>query len=108
MVIPQVSPESLQQQLQENPQAYFLLDVREPFEYQIVSLDNSVLIPMNQIPERLDELDKDQAIVVICHHGMRSENVAYYLDQQGFSQIFNLTGGIDAWARSCDSEMALY
>ena len=108
MAIQQISPVYLQQQFEENPQAYFLLDVREPFEYQIVSLDNSVLIPMNQIPERLDELDKDQAIVVICHHGMRSENVAYYLDQQGFSQIFNLTGGIDAWARSCDSEMALY
>lgn len=108
MAIIQVSPESLQQQLQENPQAYFLLDVREPFEYQIASLDNSVLIPMNQITECLEEMDKEQAIVVICHHGMRSENVAYYLDQQGFSQVFNLTGGIDAWARSCDPSIALY
>ncbi|RLA21321.1 MAG: rhodanese [Gammaproteobacteria bacterium] len=104
----QISPIYLQYQLLEDPQAYFLLDVREPFEYQIVSLENSVLIPMNQVPDRLDELDKDQAIVVICHHGMRSENVVYYLDQQGFSQIFNLTGGIDAWARCCDSQMALY
>ncbi|WP_221894142.1 rhodanese-like domain-containing protein [Bathymodiolus japonicus methanotrophic gill symbiont] len=104
----QVSPQSLQQQLQENPQAYFLLDVREPFEYQIANLDNSVLIPMNQIPEHLVELNKEQKIVVICHHGMRSENVAYYLDQQGFGQVFDLTGGIDAWARKCDSGMALY
>ena len=108
MAITQLSPASLQQQLQENPQTYFLLDVREPFEYQIASMAETVLIPMNQVPDRLNELDKEQAIVVICHHGMRSENVAYYLDQQGFSQIFNLTGGIDAWARSCDSAMALY
>ena len=104
----QISPINLQQQLLENSQAYLLLDVREPFEYQIASLDNSVLIPMNQIPDRLDELEKQQAIMVICHHGMRSENVAYYLDQQGFTQVFNLTGGIDAWARSCDAKMALY
>jgi len=108
MAITQISPTSLQQQLLENAQAYFLLDVREPFEYQIASMDGTVLIPMNQVPERLTELDKEQAIVVICHHGMRSENVAYYLDQQGFSQVFNLTGGIDAWARSCDSKVALY
>jgi len=108
MAIQQISPLFLHHQLLENPLAYFLLDVREPFEYQIASLDNSVLIPMNQVPDRLDELDKEQVIVVICHHGVRSENVAYYLDQQGFTQIFNLTGGIDAWARSCDSEMALY
>ncbi|OQK18740.1 hypothetical protein AU255_10105 [Methyloprofundus sedimenti] len=104
----QVSPISLQQQLLENPQAYVLLDVREPFEYAIANLENSILIPMNQVPDRLDELEKQQAIVVICHHGIRSENVAYYLDQQGFSRIFNLTGGIDAWARSCDAKMALY
>ncbi len=108
MAITQISPNSLQQQLLENPQAYMLLDVREPFEYAIASLENSVLIPMNQIPDRLHELEKQQAIMVICHHGMRSENVAYYLDQQGFTRVFNLTGGIDAWARSCDAKMALY
>ncbi|SMG63756.1 rhodanese domain-containing protein [methanotrophic bacterial endosymbiont of Bathymodiolus sp.] len=87
MAITQISATRLQQQLLENAQAYFLLDVREPFEYQIASMDGSVLIPMNQVPDRSTELDKEQAIVVICHHGMRSENVAYYLDQQGFGQI---------------------
>ncbi|TXK98009.1 rhodanese [Methylococcaceae bacterium HT4] len=104
----QISPIYLQHQLLENPQTYFLLDVREPFEYQIANIDNSLLMPMNQVSDRLQELEKSRAIVVVCHHGMRSENVAYYLDQQGFTQIFNLTGGIDAWARSCDSGMALY
>ncbi|TXL19102.1 hypothetical protein BMR03_15515, partial [Methylococcaceae bacterium HT2] len=92
----QISPIYLQRQLLENPQTYFLLDVREPFEYQIANIDNSLLMPMNQVSDRLQELEKSRAIVVVCHHGMRSENVAYYLDQQGFTQIFNLTGGIDA------------
>jgi len=108
MAVQQISPIYLQHQLHENPDAFYLLDVREPFEYQIAALENSVLIPMNQIPERFQELHKDESIVVICHHGMRSESVAYYLDEQGFTQIFNLTGGIHAWASSCDAEMALY
>ncbi|MDT8424711.1 MAG: rhodanese-like domain-containing protein [Methyloprofundus sp.] len=108
MTVQQISPIYLQQQLLENPEAFFLLDVREPFEYQIASLQNSVLIPMNQIPERFQELDKNQPIVVICHHGIRSEQVAYYLVQQGFEKIFNLTGGIHAWANTCDEKMALY
>lgn len=108
MTVQQISPIYLQSQLSENPEAYFLLDVREPFEYQIARLENSVLIPMNQIPERFQELNENEPIVVICHHGMRSEQVAYYLVQQGFEKIFNLTGGIHAWANACDAEMALY
>ncbi|MCK5355925.1 MAG: rhodanese [Methyloprofundus sp.] len=108
MAVQQISPIYLQHQLLENPDAFFLLDVREPFEFQIAAINNSVLIPMNQITGRIQELTKDQPIVVICHHGMRSDNVAYYLDQQGFSQIYNLTGGIHAWANTCDAEMALY
>lgn len=108
MAIQHISPENLQLQLLDNPEAYLLLDVREPFEVKVASLANSVHIPMNQIPKHLVELEKDRATVVICHHGMRSESVAFYLDQQGYTQIYNLTGGIDAWARACDSEMVLY
>ncbi len=108
MAVQQISPIYLQHQLLETPDAFFLLDVREPFEYQIAALENSVLIPMNQMPERIHELNKNEPIVVICHHGMRSDSVAYFLDQQGFEQVFNLTGGIHAWANSCDAEMALY
>ena len=108
MAIQQITPIFLQYELLENPEAYFLLDVREPFEYQIASLQNSVLIPMNQISERFQESDKKQSIVVICHHGVRSEQVAYYLVQQGFENIFNLSGGIHAWANACDRDMALY
>lgn len=108
MTVQQISPLYLQQRLLDNPDAFFLLDVREPYEYQIAALENSVLIPMNQIPQRLQELNKDTPTVVICHHGIRSENVAYYLSEHGFTQIFNLTGGIQAWANLCDMDMALY
>ncbi len=108
MAVQQISPSYLQHQLQEKPEAFFLLDVREPFEFQIAAIEKSVLIPMNQIPARIQELNKDESIVVICHHGMRSDSVAYYLDEQGFTQIFNLTGGVHAWANACDADMALY
>jgi len=108
MTVQQISPIFLQHQLSENTEAYFLLDVREPFEYQIAKIENSVLIPMNEIPGQLQQLDKNKDIVVICHHGMRSEQVAYFLVEQGFESIFNLTGGMHAWANSCDAEMALY
>ncbi|NOQ63436.1 MAG: hypothetical protein GQ582_02860 [Methyloprofundus sp.] len=104
----QISPIFLQHELLENPDAYFLLDVREAFEYQIAALANSVLMPMTQVPKHAKELDKEIPIVVICHHGMRSESVANFLDDQGFTQVFNLTGGIHAWAQSCDEKMTLY
>ena len=86
----------------------FLLDVREQWECGICVLENAVVIPMNEIPSRLDELEKDAPIVTICHHGMRSQNVAFYLENNGFSNITNLAGGMDAWAREVDSTMATY
>lgn len=85
-----------------------LLDVRETWECEICHIDNSINISMSQIPSRMAELKKDHEIVVICHHGIRSLQVANYLESQGFSQINNLTGGIDAWARTVDPDMAQY
>ncbi len=108
MAVQEISPIYLQHQLLENTNTFYLLDVREPFEYEIAALANSILMPMQQIPERIAELDKAQATVVICHHGMRSQQVAYFLDQQGFTNVYNLTGGINAWADACDPEMTVY
>ena len=85
-----------------------LLDVRQPWEYDICKLENSVLIPMSTIPANLDQLDKDRETVVICHHGVRSRRVAYFLEQAGFTNVINLRGGLDAWARSVDVHMATY
>ena len=85
-----------------------LLDVRQPWEFDICKLEGSVLIPMSTIPSRVDELDKEQETVVICHHGIRSRRVALYLEQAGFSNVINLKGGMAAWAQNVDPDMATY
>ncbi len=85
-----------------------LLDVREPWEYQICRIDGSQLIPMGQLPAAMNALDKQRETVVICHHGVRSRQVAMYLDYQGFSNIINLAGGVDGWARDVDHLMPTY
>ena len=86
----------------------FLLDVREPWEFDTARIEGSTLIPMNTIPARLQELDEDAEIVCICHHGARSMSVAAYLERNGFSNITNLTGGVHAWAVQVDSAMPKY
>jgi len=85
-----------------------LLDVREPWEYQIVHLEESRLVPMRQIPAELDSLDEQQEIIVICHHGIRSRQVALFLESHGFRNVINLRGGIDAWARHTDTSLPTY
>jgi len=85
-----------------------LLDVREPWEFRICQIEGSQLIPMGQLPAALKTLDPDRETVVICHHGIRSRQVAMYLDYQGFSDVINLAGGVDAWARDVDRQMATY
>ncbi len=85
-----------------------LLDVRELWEFRICHINGSRLLPMRQIPAALTELQPDQPVVVICHHGIRSQQVAQFLEQQGFSQVFNLRGGVDGWAREVDPTMATY
>jgi rhodanese-related sulfurtransferase len=107
MPITQVTATELQTRIQNEPQL-FLLDVREPFEFKFARIENSVLIPLNQIPERLTELDPQQEIIVICHHGVRSLQACIYLDNSGFEHVANLTGGIDAWSCACDSSVPRY
>ena len=85
-----------------------LLDVREPWEYRIASLEGSKLIPMRQIPAAIEDLDPAQEVIVICHHGIRSRHVAHYLESRGFTRVINLRGGIDAWARELDTLLATY
>jgi len=88
--------------------APLLLDVREAAEYQICHIDNAVLFPMNTIPARITELDADKEIVCICHHGGRSMQVAAFLERNGFDKVINLTGGVHAWAKQVDPNMATY
>ena len=85
-----------------------LLDVREPWEFGVCAIDGSVNLPMGAVPGAADGLDRDRETVVICHHGMRSQQVGLFLERAGFSKVINLTGGIDAWAREVDPAMATY
>jgi rhodanese-related sulfurtransferase len=85
-----------------------LLDVREAWEFRICHIEGSQLIPMGQLVAALNTLDPQRETVVICHHGIRSRQVARYLDYQGFTNVINLNGGVDAWARDVDRQMATY
>ena len=85
-----------------------LLDVREEWEFQTARIEGSVLIPMGQIATRVSELDNAAETVVICHRGGRSMQVAGLLEHLGFSNVINLAGGVDAWARSVDPSMPVY
>jgi rhodanese-related sulfurtransferase len=75
-----------------------LLDVREPWEFDLARIEGSRLIPMGELPERVAELDSGAETVVICHHGNRSAYVARALEQVGFAKVLNLEGGLDAYA----------
>ncbi len=85
-----------------------LLDVREPWEFEICRIDGSVNLPMSQIPAQLERLEDAAEIVLICHHGIRSLQVAGYLQRMLDGSLINLDGGVDAWAREVDPDMALY
>lgn len=89
-----------------------LLDVREPWEiataHIVVDGAASVTIPMQQIPARLAEIDRDRPILALCHHGMRSQHVALFLVRQGYPMVYNITGGIDAWSRQVDPTVPVY
>ena len=89
-----------------------LLDVREPWELQTASVTRAgftmLAIPMNEIPGRLAELDASARIACLCHHGARSQRVALFLEQHGFDNVANLSGGIDAWSAQQDATVPRY
>lgn len=86
-----------------------LLDVREPAEHAVARLEGSILMPMGDVPGRANqELDPDARIIAICHHGVRSMNVAVWLRNQGFENTQSLRGGIDAWSALVDPTIARY
>ena len=86
-----------------------LIDVREPWEFETAHIEDSLLMPMGDVPARAhQELDPDERLVVMCHHGMRSMNVAVWLRNQGFEQAQSLAGGIDAWSAEVDSTVPRY
>jgi len=97
----------LQQRLATGQQPV-LLDVREDWEYALCHIDGAMHVPMSQIPARLADIPMDRTLVCVCHHGMRSARVAEYLVRNGFSDVENLDGGVDAWALHIDPDMRRY
>ena len=108
MLDPEISAQAFLQQ-RDQPGAPLLLDVREPWEFQTAALPNALLMPMGEVTSRAhQELDPDQPIVVLCHHGSRSLSVTMWLRQQGFENAQSLAGGIDAWSRTIDPTVPRY
>lgn len=96
------------EQLRRGPAEVLLLDVREAYERRFASIEPSVHIPMNEVPDRLGEIPRDQRIVVYCHSGERSMMVAGFLESRGYRSVANLTGGIDAWSVLVDPDVPRY
>ncbi|HUN92572.1 MAG TPA: rhodanese-like domain-containing protein [Burkholderiaceae bacterium] len=85
-----------------------LLDVREAWEFDLCRLEGAQHVPMREIPASVDRLDPARPVVCICHHGGRSQQVAIFLESRGFSQVYNLSGGVDAWSRDVDPALRRY
>jgi rhodanese-related sulfurtransferase len=104
----EITPEEVKRKLDQSEE-FTLLDVREPWEFETASISGAKLLPMGDVPSRAhQELDPEDHIVVICHHGVRSLNVTAWLRQQGFGQAQSMQGGIDAWSRRVDGSVPLY
>jgi len=103
-----MSPQQVFNYLQTNTSKPLLLDVREPWEYDICHIEGSHLIPMQRIPAKINQLDPLQETIVICHHGIRSKIVSSFLEQAQFKDIINLLGGVNTWAQEVDPAMASY
>ncbi len=104
----EITPEELKKKL-DSGEKIVVLDVREPWEIQTARLANSTNIPMGDIPAKVhQQLDPEEHIVVMCHHGVRSANVTAWLLQQGFEKVQSLQGGIDRWSRLIDPKVPTY
>lgn len=114
-MIAQIQPAAFQEWLQTQPKPVTVLDVREGWEVQTASLRHSSEagfeiqhIAMNLIPQQLNMLTKDAPIACLCHHGARSQRVAQFLVENGFSNVSNIAGGIAAWSQSVDPSVPQY
>lgn len=106
--VPSMRPGEVDERLREGaPLA--LLDVRREDERRHVHLEDDLWVPMDRVDDELEDIRKlERPLVVYCHHGMRSHRVARFLRQEGMEEVYNLAGGIDAWARRVDPEMPRY
>jgi rhodanese-related sulfurtransferase len=105
----QIRPDTLAKKMAEG-EAVYLLDVRQPWEHDVASLPDSVLIPLGELPERVAEVDPPAGatVVVYCHHGVRSLSGAAILEMHGFPKAYSLSGGIEAWSLLVDPAVPRY
>jgi rhodanese-related sulfurtransferase len=103
----ELSPHELKRRI-ERGESPLILDVREPEEIAIAAFPGARHIPMGDIPSQINELDPEADWVIVCHHGIRSANVALYLLRMGFERVANLSGGIDAWSLTVDPSVPRY
>lgn len=103
-----ITPPELKEWLDSDRSDPLILDIREVWEYQRSHIEDSQLVPMQTVPARMFELDRTRDIVVMCHHGVRSRFLVQFLEQQGFNNLYNLAGGIDAWSKEVDPSVPLY
>jgi adenylyltransferase/sulfurtransferase len=104
--IPQLAVKELKRRIDAGEDVY-ILDVREPFEYRIAQIGGK-LIPQNDVPNRLVEIDRDREVIVHCHSGVRSQRIAEFLKQAGYLRVVNLVGGIQAWSDEIDPKVQKY
>jgi len=104
----EMSPQQVYNYSNTNTDKLLLLDVREPWEYDICHIEGSTLIPMQRIPSHVNKLDPQQETIVICHHGIRSKIVSDFLEQAQFKKVINLAGGVNSWSQQVDPAMASY
>ena len=89
-------------------EAPVLIDVREPWEFAHCHIEGSQLVPLQTVPASVASLPRDRDLVLICHHGNRSQRAAQWLEQQGYARLFNLAGGVEGWATEVDPAMPRY
>lgn len=104
---PAISVDELKRKMEAH-ESFQLIDVREPFEYEIAHIHAAVLIPLGEIAERTDELQTDRPILIHCHSGQRSAQAVRLLQQRGFTNVYNVEGGIDAWSDQIDPTVPKY
>jgi rhodanese-related sulfurtransferase len=105
--VPAIEVEQLRDMMK-SPDAPVVIDVREKWENELCSLPNAALIPLGSLPEHLADVPKDKVVVMHCHHGSRSGRAVAYLQQQGYTNVFNLKGGIHAWSERIDPTVKTY
>ena len=102
-----ISPTELKERLK-NAEKVNLIDVREVWEYEIAHLESAKLMPLSQFNEWVGNLNPEEEIIIMCHHGIRSANVCMFLLRNGFEKVINLDGGIDLWSKEVDGNVPRY